>query len=503
MAEMKRLAKDTAIYGVSSILGRFLNWCLVPFYTYVFTDTQEYGIVGELYAWTAILLVLLTYGMETGFFRFANKDGHDAKQVYSTTVISVGVTSIIFIILFTIFLPGISGSMGYEKHGDFLWMMAFTVAIDAFSCIPFAWLRFLKRPVMFATIKLLMIFVNIIFNIFFLWLCPLIYDKNPALIDWFFNPEYRVGYVFLANVFSSAIGLIALLPFVLKVKFDFNTCLLKQMLRYSLPLLVLGVVGVMDQSIDKIMFPHLFDDPVEARKSLGIYIACFKLGIVMMMFTQAFRYAYEPFVFSKQKNPESKSAYVEAMSYYFIFSVFVFLGVMYYLDLIQYLLGKTYREGLFIVPIILVTYIFQGIYFNLSFWYKLTDKTKWGAYLSIIGLVITVTGNIIFVPVYGYAAAAWITFISFLTMMIVSWALGQKYYPINYNLKLIGRYTILGIVFYLAGMLVPIDNVALRLSYRTVLILVFLFYVLRKDISISSVPVISRFFKKQSAEFKE
>lgn len=498
MAEMKRLAKETAIYGVSSILGRFLNWCLVPFYTYVLSSSGDYGMVGELYAWTAILLVLLTYGMETGFFRFANKSENDPYQVYSTSLTSVGFTSILFVVLCTVFLPGISRGLGYENHPDFIWMMAFTVAIDAFSCIPFAWLRYEKRPIMFASVKLLTIFVNIFFNLFFLWICPKINESNPSLIAWFYRPDYSVGYVFLANVFSSAIGLLALMPTFMKIRWNFSRSLLSKMLKYSLPLLILGVVGIMDQSIDKIMYPHLFADKAEARTQLGIYIACFKIGIVMMMFTQAFRYAYEPFVFSKQKQADGKKAYVEAMSYYLIFSVFVFLSVMYYLDLIQFLLSSKYREGLIVVPIILICYIFQGIYFNLSFWYKLTDKTKWGAYISMIGLAITVIGNILFVPHYGYIASAWASFFSFLVIMVVSWILGQKYYPIPYDLKLALRYVVIGAVFYVAGMYLPVSSIYLRLAYRTVLLFLFVLYVFKKDVAANSIPVISKFIKKHS-----
>jgi len=497
MAEMKRLAKETAIYGLSSIIGRFLNWCLVPFYTYVLSSSGEYGIVGELYAWTAILLVLLTYGMETGFFRFANKPENNATQVYSTTLTCVGFTSILFLIVCTLFLPNISNALGYEKHPDFLWIMILTVAVDAFSCIPFAWLRFKKRPILFAALKLLMIFVNIFLNLFFLWICPKINVSNPELISWFYRPDYGVGYVFLANVLSSMIGLIGLMPTFLGIKWSFSKSLLKEMLKYSLPLLVLGVVGIMDQSIDKIMFPHLFEDQELARQQLGIYIACFKIGIVMMMFTQAFRYAYEPFVFSKQKSADGKKAYVEAMNYYLIFSVFVFLGVMYFLDVLQYLLRSNYREGLVVVPIILICYIFQGIYFNLSFWYKLTDRTKWGAYISFIGLFITIAGNLLFVPGYGYIAAAWTSLASFFVIMIVSWALGQKYYPIPYNLKLAARYVLIGFIFYIAGMCVPISSIYLRLGYRTFLLLLFILYVLWKDIPAGSIPYVSKFVKKK------
>lgn len=497
MAEMKRLAKETAIYGFSSILGRFLNWGLVPFYTYVLSGPKEYGVVAELYAWTAVLLVILTYGMETGFFRFANKDENNAESVYATSLASIGVTSFLFIILITVFLPWISGTIGYGTHPEFIWMMAFVVAIDAFCAIPFSWLRFKRRPLYFAFLRVLMIVVNIIFNLFFLWICPKINVSHPELISWFYNPDYGVGYVFVANVISSVVGLAALIPTFLDIKWKINIALLKKMLVYSLPLLALGIAGIMNQSLDKMILKHLYGNIELGTEQLGIYTACFKIGIVMMMFTQAFRYAYEPFVFSKHKQSDNKQAYSEAMKYYIIFSVLVFLGVMYYLDVLQYLVKAVYREGLVVVPIVLLCYIFQGISFNLSFWYKLTDKTNWGAYISVFGLVITLAGNLIFVPRYGYIASAWSSFVCFLFMMVISWVMGQKYYPIDYNLKIVGKYSLMGAAFYFAGMYVPIENIYIRLSYRTVLLLAFIFYILKKELRIKSMPFSSIFSKKE------
>ncbi|MDD4922430.1 MAG: oligosaccharide flippase family protein, partial [Bacteroidales bacterium] len=253
MAEMKTLAKDTAIYGVSSILGKFLNWCLVPFYTYILTSSAEYGMVTGLYALTAVLLVLLTYGMETGFFRFANKAENDPNVVYSTSLVCLTFSSLLFILVCTLFLPSISSLMGYENHPEFIWMMAVIVAIDAFSAIPFAYLRFKKRPIAFAVLKLVMIFTNIFFNLFFLWICPKIHEWNPDIISWFYDPTYGVGYVFVANFISSVIGLLVLIPFFVHVKWLYDRVLLKQMLRYSLPLVVLGITGIMNQSFDKMM----------------------------------------------------------------------------------------------------------------------------------------------------------------------------------------------------------------------------------------------------------
>jgi len=496
MAEMKRLAKETAIYGVSSILGRFLNWCLVPFYTFVLGGPEKYGVVANVYAWTALLLVILTYGMETGFFRFANKPGNKPEQVYSTSLTCLGVTSVLFLILFYLFLPSVAGFLKYDKHPEYLWMMAFTVAVDAFSAIPFAWLRFLKRPILFASLRILMIVVNIFFNLFFLWICPMIDKANPDLIAWFYDPDYKVGYVFVANVISSVIGLIALAPFFIKTRWDFSMKLLKDMLRYSAPLLILGIAGIMNQSLDKIILPYLYENTDIGNEQLGIYTACFKLGIIMMMFTQAFRYAYEPFVFSKQRDKDSSNSYAEAMKYYLIFSVLVFLGVMFYLDVLKYLLDVRFHEGLVVVPIVLLCYIFQGITFNLSFWYKLTDKTNWGAYISLIGLVITVAGNVLLVPVFGYIASAWSSFVCFLVMMIVSWSLGQKYYPIDYNLKRVGKYVLITGVLYVLGMYIPINNLHLRIIYRTILLGLFVVYILKSDIPAGSLSFLSRKQKK-------
>ncbi|MFA7042996.1 MAG: polysaccharide biosynthesis C-terminal domain-containing protein [Bacteroidales bacterium] len=497
MAEMKTLAKDTAIYGVSSILGKFLNWCLVPFYSYILSSSAEYGMVTELYAWTALLLVLLTYGMETGFFRFANKSGADPEQIYSTSMFSLAGSSILFILLCLVFLPGISSAMGYGEHPDYIWMMAIIVAIDAFCAIPFAWLRYKKRPIAFASLKVLMIFTNIFFNLFFLFICPKIQISNPGLISWFYNPSYGVGYVFVANLISSIVGLITLIPFMIHIKWSYDGDLLKKMLKYSLPLLVLGIAGIMNQSFDKMMFPHLFEDQAYAKAQLGIYGACYKIGVVMMMFTQAFRYAYEPFVFSKQKSSDGKKAYSDAMKYFFIFSVFIFLGIVYFLDVLQYLVSPEYRSGLIVVPVVLICFIFQGIYFNLSFWYKLSDKTQWGAYISLIGCVMTVAGNIIFVPIFGYMGAAWVSCITFFVMMTISWMLGKKYYPISYDLKSIFRYTVIGAILYFIGMKLPIESEILRLGFRTFLLMLFAVYVLRKDISVQSIPYLNKLFRKR------
>ena len=473
MSEMKSLAKDTAIYGLSSIIGKFLNYLLVPLYTYVLARTEDYGIVTNLYAWTALLLVILTYGMETGFFRFANREGYDPKQVYRTAFVSLLSTSTLFAVLCCIFQQPIANGLGYHDHSEFIAMMAITVALDAFACIPFAYLRNQKRAMLFAGLKLLFVVLNIAFNILFL----VILGKND------------VYYVFLSNILATTIQTLCLLPFTLPRDARFSWPVWGEMMRYSLPLLVLGVAGIMNQTLDRILFPYLYTG-ADAQAQLGIYGACFKVAMVMMMFTQAFRYAYEPFVFSKHKDRQSAEAYADAMKYYIIFSYLILLGVIFYLDIFRYIISNAYWEGLKIVPVVLWTYVFQGVYFNLSFWYKLTDETKWGAYFSLIGLAITLVIQIVGVPVIGYWASCGSSLICYLVIMLLSYFIGQKKAPIPYDLKRIGLYTVLTLALlavYYAVRLNTSLNMWLLMAIGTVLIVLYLFILTRKDFPIQDV----------------
>jgi len=473
MSEMKSLAKDTAIYGLSSIIGKFLNYLLVPLYTYVLARTDDYGIVTNLYAWTALLLVILTYGMETGFFRFANREGYDPKQVYRTAFVSLLSTSTLFAVLCCIFQQPIANGLGYHDHSEFIAMMAITVALDAFACIPFAYLRNQKRAMLFAGLKLLFVVLNIAFNILFL----VILGKND------------VYYVFLSNILATTIQTLCLLPFTLPRDARFSWPVWGEMMRYSLPLLVLGVAGIMNQTLDRILFPYLYTG-ADAQAQLGIYGACFKVAMVMMMFTQAFRYAYEPFVFSKHKDRQSAEAYADAMKYYIIFSYLILLGVIFYLDIFRYIISNAYWEGLKIVPVVLWTYVFQGVYFNLSFWYKLTDETKWGAYFSLIGLAITLVIQIVGVPVIGYWASCGSSLICYLVIMLLSYFIGQKKAPIPYDLKRIGLYTVLTLALlavYYAVRLNTSLNMWLLMAIGTVLIVLYLFILTRKDFPIQDV----------------
>ena len=475
MSKLDSLVKDTAIYGLSSIIGKFLNYLLVPLYTYLLANTDDYGIVTNLYAWTALLLVILTYGMETGFFRFANKEGYDAKQVYRTAYIALLSSSVLFAALCVVFQQPIANVLDYPNHSEFIALMAVTVAIDAFASIPFAYLRYQKRPILFATLKLLFVLLNIGFNILFL----VILGKTDVIM-------------------ATGIQTLCLLPFCLPRGARFSWSVLRDMLRYSLPLLILGVAGIMNQTLDRILFLKLY--PFEdAKAQLGIYGACFKVAMVMMMFTQAFRYAYEPFVFSKHKNRQSAEAYADVMKYYIIFSFLILLGVIFYLDIFRYIISDAYWEGLKIVPIVLWTYVFQGVYFNLSFWYKLTDETKWGAYFSLIGLVITLVLQIVGVPRIGYWASCGSSLVCYLVIMLLSYFIGQKKAPIPYDLKSIGGYTALTIallaIYYILRIYV-IGNTWVMMAIGTVLIGIYIFILTRKDLPLSALPVVGKYFKK-------
>lgn len=482
--EMKSLAKDTAIYGISSIVGKFLNYLLVPLYTHVLKQTSDYGIVTNLYAWTALLLVILTYGMETGFFRFANREGYNPQQVYKTTLLSLLITSTLFAVVCICFAQPIASVMGYAEHAEFIAMLSVVVAMDAFSCIPFAYLRYRKRPVAFAGLKLLFVFLNIALNLLFLVVLKLT----------------DVRYVFIANFIATAVQTVVLIPMSWPDRSDKSKpslLILKELLRYSLPLLILGVAGIMNQTLDRILFPYIYPG-ADAQDQLGIYGACFKVAMVMMMFTQAFRYAYEPFVFSKHKDRQSVEAYADAMKYYFIFSMLILLIVVIYLDIFKYIIGRDYWEGLRIVPIVLWTYVFQGVYFNLSFWYKLTDETRWGAYFSLIGLVITTVLQVVFVPRIGYWASCGSSLICYLVIMTLSYSIGQKKMPIPYDVKSMLNY--FSLTMGLLSAYWSLDyvqiNVWLKMGIGTIAIIGFLRYINKTDFPLSALPVVGKYFRK-------
>lgn len=497
MANLKSLAKDTAIYGMSSILGRFLNYLLVPLYTSnISAASGGYGIITNLYAYTALLLVILTYGMETTFFRYANKTNEDPQKVYSSTLIMVGFTSLLFIVLVSIFLQPISGVMGYSDHSSYVWVMAATVSIDAFQCIPFAYLRYKKRPIKFAALKLLFIAFNIALNLLYFVVLPDLYKSYPDIIQHIYNPETGVGYAFYINLVCTASITFFFYKELTGFKYTFDKELAKRMLSYSWPILILGIAGILNQTADFILFPYLYKGG-QAHQQLGIYGAASKIAMIMAMITQAFRYAYEPFVFGKGNDKDNRETYAIAMKYFIIFTLLAFLVVMGYINILRHIIGRDYWEGLKVVPIVMAGTIMMGVYFNLSFWYKLIDKTIWGAYFSGIGCFVLILINIIFVPQYGYMACAWAGLIGYATAMTLSYFVGQKKYPINYPLKSIGIYVLIAVFFFIA---ITYSNEYLpkiyALAVNTLIIFAFVAHIIYHDLPLSNMPVIGKYFRK-------
>lgn len=481
MGAIKSLAKDTAVYGLSSIIGRFLNWCLVPLYTIKFV-AAEYGVVTYVYSIVALALIVLTYGMETGFFRFANHERYKKPmEVYSTALISLAISSTLFMVLILAFLPQVSEAMQCGSHTEYVWMMALAVAIDAFTCLPFSFLRYKHLPIRFATVKLINIAVNIGLNLFFILLCPWLMTHAPSLVSWCYNPEFGIGYIFAANLVSSVLTLLLLIPQLRGFKWVFNKSLWREMLVYSLPLLVLGIAGIMNQTIDKILLPWLVPDHVDAMTQLGIYGANYKIAIVMVMFIQAFRFAYEPFIFAqnKQQGDDKLRAFRDAMTYFVIFSMVIFLGVMFYLPVLRYFISPHYFSGLKVVPVIMIAEFFFGVFFNLSLWYKLTDRTYWGMIFSLGGLVVTLTVNILLVPHIGYMGCAWAALACYGLMMISSWLVGRICHPIDYDVPRLALYFLVAMAMWVLGTFIATGHHWIDMAIRTPLLAAYIWFALK------------------------
>ncbi len=481
MGFIKKLGSDTAIYGLSSIIGRFLNYLLVPLYTAkISAASGGYGIITNVYSYTALLLVILTYGMETTLFRYLNKEGQDPDRVYTTILTSVGSTALLFVVAVLGCLQWIAPAMGYEAHPEYIAVMAIVVGLDAFQAIPFSYLRAKKKAIKFASLKLLFIFLNISLNLLYFVVLPELYPGHEDTIGLIYDPTVGVGYAFYLNLVCTALVTLGFWKELFKVKWSFSWPLLKQMLGYSWPLLVLGIAGILNQTADKILFPYIYTAG-DANVQLGIYGACVKIAMIMALITQAFRYAYEPLIFDKSTREDNNKMQALGMKFFIVFTLAAFLAVMAGIDVLKYIIGRDYWEGLKAVPIVMVAEIMMGIYFNLSFWYKLTDRTIWGAVLSGVGCTVMIALNVLLVPTYGYMACAWAGVAGYGTAMVLSYILGQHYAPVNYPIKDIALYTVVTAALYAAGTLVNIDNTVLLTVYRSALFLVFLALVLVRE----------------------
>ena len=480
MGKLTTIFKDTAIYGLSSIIGRFLNYLLVPLYTAQFSAASgAYGIITNIYAYVALAMVLLTFGMETTYFRFTNKTHTDSETVYGTTLITVGSISLVFAVLVLLLLSPISKLMGYGDHPDYVGVMAVTIAIDSFLCIPFAHLRQQRKAIKFAALKLLNIMVTILLN----------------LIYFYFMDGKDVGYVFYINLACTVMLAVCLITEYTGFRWKLDKVLLRNMLSYSWPILILGIAGILNQTADKMLFPYIYEGS-DMRAQLGIYGACSKIAMIMAMITQAFRFAYEPIVFAGVKDKDQHEMYTKTMKFFIIFTLLAFLIVVGYMDLLKYIVrNPDYWVGLKVVPIVMAAEIMMGIYFNLSFWYKIIDKTIWGAIFSGIGCAVLLAVNIIFVPKYGFMACAWGGFAGYAVAMLASYFVGQKYYPLKYPIKEIVLYVVLAyVLFRLMDLSVDWPMMG-RLAFNTLLILIFVAVIVKYDLPLGKLPVIGKYFR--------
>jgi O-antigen/teichoic acid export membrane protein len=494
---MKSLAKETFFYGIGSVLPKLLSWLLSLYWAFALPKISDIGALTNFYAWVALLQVILTYGMETGFFRYANTE-KDPVRVFSTTFLSIASTTLLFFVLALLFLKPMAMALGgTAMKPHYLLLLVIILCVDVLAAIPFANLRFKKRPARFAMIKVLNVGLTILLNLFFFLGCPFLQTYFPDAFAWF-DLNKGVDYILISNLTASVIQLLLVSP-ELRIRFAFDRVLLRSMLKYSFPILILGIAGILNQTVDKIIFPWVYPDKVNAYTELGIYGQNFKIAIIMVMFTQAFRYAFEPFIFARGKGAEDdRQSFSDATRYFIVFGLLIFLLTTGYIDVIKYMIPASYHAGLKVVPIVLVGELFFGVYFNLSLWYKLTDQTRWGAYMSLSGFVITIGINVLFIPHYGYMACAWASFFANFFLMVISYILGQKNYPIPYNLKSAGFFFLLSIFLFACITLIyrNVGNVWLRLGMNTALILIYLVVLIKKELPLQQWPFIGKYLRK-------
>ncbi len=467
---LKRLAGETAVYGLGTIVPRLLNYFLVPFYTRIF-DEAAYGQITELYAWVAIVMVVLTYGMETAFFRYANQE-KDSNNVFNTATTSLLITSVAFIGIVVLFLGDIASAIQYEGNSEYIILLAFIVAIDAFTSLPFAYLRFKNKAKRFSFIKIASVVVNIFLNFLFLLIIPKLLAENVHEVM-IYKSGHLIVFVFIANLISTIISLLLLIPELKVFKIQIDKATLRKMLAYGLPILIIGFAGMINEVSDKILLKYLLPEDVDAQAQIGIYGANYKLAILMTLFIQMFRYAAEPFFFAESDKTNARETYSHVMTYFVIFTFIIFLGITLFMDIFKYFIGPAFWAGLMIVPIVLAAKLFLGIFYNLSVWYKLTNKTLYGAAIAIFGAIITIVLNIILIPKYGFIGSAWANFFCYLSMMLISYFWGRKIYKVNYQIKKILVYALLaGLVYYIST-LIAINNAYLSFLINSLLFLTY------------------------------
>ena len=458
MGIIKKLASQTAIYGISSIFGRFLNYLLVPLYTYYFS-AAEYGVVSEFYAYAGFLSVLLLFGFETGYFRFRDKEHSGRDVAYSTALIFVVLVNLGFFLTILLINTRLSAALNYANHPEYVLCFTLILTLDAIASIPFARLRAEEKAFRFAGIKVTEIAITVLLSLFFIIYCPKVYAENPqSWIAKIYVPAIGIGYIFIANLIASLFKFLMLAPQLSGLAWGFDRDLFGRMLRYSLPMVVIGFAGIINEMLDRALLKYLLPyDTQTNMKMLGIYSACYKLSILMSLFIQAFRYAAEPFFFAYSGNSDARTVYAKVLKFFVIFCVFIFLLVTLFIDFFKYFVGEEFRAGLEVVPVLLLANLCLGIYVNLSIWYKLTDRTLMGAFVSLSGAALTIVLNVWWIPVYGYVGSAWATLACYAGMAILSYLLGRHYYPVAYDVKRVLGYITLGVGLYIAREQLPVN----------------------------------------------
>ena len=488
MKEIRTLAKQTAIYGFGTIVPRFLNYGILTFFYTRFFDKTEYGVITELYAWMVLLLIVLTYGMETGFFRFAQKKD-DSDRVYSTALISLFLTSSLFFILVNIFITPFSALLNYHGNHDYIRLFAAIVAVDAFTAIPFAWLRKEKRPIIFSIIKITNVIITIIAVLFLLIIAPGIYERSDGWFKKIYDPNYRVGYVFVANLIGSISTFVMLLPFIIKIKPVLDRTILRKMLSYSFPLLIAGLSGSLNDALDKVILRRMIGEQ-QGLATVGEYGAGYKIAVLMALFIQMFRFAAEPFFFERAKHADAKQTYAYVMKYFVIIMLIIYLGLNLYISGLQFIIGESFRNAIVVVPIVSMGYLLYGIYINHSIWYKLNDLTRYGIYITLTGTVITIIINVLLIPVYGYMASAWAHVAAYGAMIVMSFIFAEKHYKIVYNMKELVPYFLFAIGMVVFSQLYNYRSIFSELAVNSIFFAAFIFYAQYHD------GLISVFLKK-------
>jgi O-antigen/teichoic acid export membrane protein len=446
LSRLKTLYKQTFIYGLATVVPKMISFLLVRLHTdkSVLSNVADYGDVSLIFAYFVLFNVLLAYGMETAFFRFFNSDEHK-KTVLSTSAISLLLTSTMVLAIGYIFRQDLSSLIHIDA--DYIVLVLWILFFDALVIIPFAYLRVLGKTIKYTVVKLTNVILNLGLNIVLL-LYLKSWAETSTLWQTFYKPDFEVHYIFIANVIASGVTLLLLISFYFKLNYSFSTTLWKKMLRYAFPVLVAGVAFSINETFDRILLERLLPENL-SKDAIGTYSACYKLALFMMLFATAYRLGVEPFFFNNAKDTDAKTNYAKILEFFVIFGALILLSVVVFVDVLKLILipNEAYWEAMTVVPILLLAYLFLGIYHNLSVWYKITDRTKFGAYISIFGALITLLINIIFIPKFGYMASATATLFAYATMAVTSYTLGKKHYAIPYNLKKIGLYLAMSIMF--------------------------------------------------------